>query len=493
MIKLIDPSSWDFGEPVAQLVDVCRNGRVDGDWAVKRAAAGVFRDIEMEPRPGHQLIHLIGMGDSEVFGQNRNGDAFPGYPRKLQLPEGDWETVMTKSGALHRKGPDTFSDTIKYGSDTQAKTFKDGHVYRDHRNRPDKGDKIHGEVRDSVHNAKMRRVEIIIEVPENGTWREDLESISKDIPIAFSMACKIPYDICNSCGHKAPQPGDYCPCMANQLGDILQNGHTVGCWNEKPEHFDISRVRRPADRVAWSLYRISRTGNEKRASADLASDPLFYPWAEEASELPGRFSPKHASLKEKLAQMEKRVVFYPSTKLLGKQQKAPATKVATHQLPRYWKALGSAGIILPLEKWACTCGLELSQELLTAAAEHLPTVYSSKWAPAAVQDRVYEAYAGYPGDSFQKIASDLSPALSCLPEHVMTRTILASVQGAQPTLHIKLATSDTQAEAVAHEYAMYQLSSLETASKANPGLEDFLCEQCVLQNVLRNAQQNVLR
>jgi len=59
---------------------------------------------------------------------------------------------------------------------------------------------------------------------------------------------------CLHCGHKAESPKNWCEHLVDQLGQLTKEGRFIGVANDMMTYFDISRVRRPADRIAWSLY-----------------------------------------------------------------------------------------------------------------------------------------------------------------------------------------------------------------------------------------------
>ena len=83
MYKTIDQSSYDFGiEPVG-LIKQASRGLIGCDFSdfIKRAGhflADKVNDIQVHP--GERLIHVIGLGSTEAYGPNRNGD---GFSRKM--------------------------------------------------------------------------------------------------------------------------------------------------------------------------------------------------------------------------------------------------------------------------------------------------------------------------------------------------------------------------------------------------------------------------
>lgn len=80
----------------------------------------------------------------------------------------------------------------------------------------------------------------------------------------ISHNCRVPYDVCSSCGNKAKTRKDYCTestCVSSRgekrggckhnLSKISEDGHILHVDNPDPRFFDISNVHRPADRTAY--------------------------------------------------------------------------------------------------------------------------------------------------------------------------------------------------------------------------------------------------
>lgn len=88
--------------------------------------------------------------------------------------------------------------------------------------------------------------------------------------------CRVPYDRCNCCGNKARQTADYCDCLKYRMGQYSDEFEKYAyAINDEPNHFDISRVRKPADRIAHYLayeYELEKAASENRiiTSAELA-------------------------------------------------------------------------------------------------------------------------------------------------------------------------------------------------------------------------------
>jgi hypothetical protein len=219
-IKTILPSSFGYSDPIASLVDVHSKG-VDSTWLSKRAAAGMFRDVDIRPEKDHSYIHLIAMGDAEFYGLNRNGDGFLKQGRMLTIPNPhDGKTTQVK---IHCGNVDTHH--------TFEKVAK---VYRNHVNKDPK--KAEGDVYKSAHNDDMNRVELLVRV-KNAGWEDELQKLASGEDIPFSMSCKVPYDVCTECGHKAAKRADYCDHLKHHMGEITKSGNQIGMMNDHMVYF----------------------------------------------------------------------------------------------------------------------------------------------------------------------------------------------------------------------------------------------------------------
>lgn len=285
MIKVIPPGSFSFDDPIARLVDVYSQG-VDKSWMQKRAAVLTREIQDLRPEPGHSLIHLISLGAMDTYGYNRNADGFNEKAGSFTLGNGK---VVQLGGGLTQYHP-TF---MKYG-----------HVYKHHKN--DDPAKAIGEIKAAAYNPEMRRGELIIRVPHNMEWEQDLQKLASGKDIPFSMACKVANDMCSECGNRARTRKDYCDHLRNHMSEITKEGNYIGAINDVPGFFDISKVIRPADRIAWSLQKVAALELGTIGGAELAeqlelSDPTWSPGFGS-----GSYAQK-MSAASKLAEIEKHV------------------------------------------------------------------------------------------------------------------------------------------------------------------------------------------
>lgn len=211
----------------------------------KTASAGLqpevlefIRGINKLDNHIYLLVHAVSGG--EHWGANKKGDYFPENELKVSNPN---------------KG---------------FKSFYNSNVFAHHANKD--SNKGFGKVILAHWNDIMKRVELILDIDKglalkNGqeSWIHKLES---DDPIAVSMGCNVPYDICSICGNKAKTVREYCehvshtnPLPGHGLGKILPDGRRCYVVNIDPRFFDLSLVFRGAEPQALSLMKLASFGD----------------------------------------------------------------------------------------------------------------------------------------------------------------------------------------------------------------------------------------
>jgi len=240
LIELDDLSPQ--GEPTIQIV---RAGEYNHLHHVKTASDTMEYVKSVRPVPGRTIILVLAMTAGEFYGPNRNGDAWPERP----LIAGG--TRLTEDDVLPR----------------HYKTFEtDANVFKHHINK-DPLRKI-GDVLKAFYNWPMHRVELLLSL-DNRKASDIVERIENDEFPAVSMGCKVKYDVCSICGNKAPTRKQYCDHAKYHLGELLPSGKKIFVWNPSPRFFDISIVRRPADRVGFMMKKVAEAVPEIRSSAVL--------------------------------------------------------------------------------------------------------------------------------------------------------------------------------------------------------------------------------
>lgn len=238
-IKFVSPAGWDFADTSTALIRISSRGLTGADRQefLKRASHSFVADLENIKFAADEVpVHLIALGASETYGPNRNGDGF--------------------KAACCRKHHPTFVKFAKF--------------FRNHRNKPERGDPSYGVVKASAFNEKMQRVELLCALnatkaaaARNGGLVADaeLEKLAKGEDLPVSMACHIAHDVCSFCRHVARSRNEYCThekcaaggCRSNltRLVKVGNDVHHLHVDNPDPCWFDISRVFRPADRIAY--------------------------------------------------------------------------------------------------------------------------------------------------------------------------------------------------------------------------------------------------
>lgn len=204
------------------------------------------------PVPGHVIVLVLAMGATDYYGGNRNGDGFHEKPVYL-----DGRLLMSEAQSLPQ----------------HYKSFERGHNFLHHINRDPA--KAVGSVRKAFWNEKMHRVELLVQTSE-AKAPDIVRRIRDGESPGVSMGCKIDYDVCNICGHRAPTTRDYCDHVNNRdprygLGKILSDGRYCMVWNPSPRFFDISWVFKPADRIGYMLEKVAHTAPyQLRSSGECA-------------------------------------------------------------------------------------------------------------------------------------------------------------------------------------------------------------------------------
>ena len=227
---------FNTGEPTVQLISTRgRNGRVLREQtslhkvaSIKSPAMDYINSIE--PEEGKSIVLIVGLGDHETYGPNRNGDGFPSKPVPGKIAS---EQVLPK----------------------HYQSYDNAHVYEHHANTDPS--KAIGRVKKAFWNPHMRRVEVVEDFTHSKAPRL-LEKIAAGDYPAKSMGCRIKYDVCTNCSNKARTRAEYCDHLKYAMNEIDPNsGIQNAALNPSPDFFDSSWVIRPADRTGYMLKKIA--------------------------------------------------------------------------------------------------------------------------------------------------------------------------------------------------------------------------------------------
>lgn len=404
------------------------------------------------PAKGKTAVHTIAMTAFEKFGYNRNGDGW-------------------KRASLVRDHP-TFISHAK--------------VYRHHKNTP--ADPSFGLVKAAMYNEDMDRVELLMEL-DNSKCAEELSLLERDGSYPVSMACKIAHDVCSVCENKAKTPKEYCWHVKEALGKILDDGRVVGVDNPTSTFFDISRVIRPADRVAYTL---------KQASADvlggaaLAAELGYNISYNEAVSASLNCNYKAAQAKQavldKLAKMEKRIegsvrpVLVDDEPACAAVVKKLAVYVPAH-LDSVMRGMCKEAVVLrPAEFYTLMTGNTLDPAAAKAfnksAFKQAVTNYSAEDLTGSA---LYEPAQLSVGGKIAELCATLRPYRG------VTQGVFNRITGTSSgnNSNIKLASSHELDANWAKEYVRYQLevcSGIKYSAAAGELDEALFCSFC--QNIV---------
>lgn len=343
MRKLLELDTYfPTGEPTVQVVmSVGRDGRrLFEKNAFDRSAASPALDYirTVQPEDGCTIILVNAMGAFEAYDDNRNGDSFPNY--------------VVNKGRRASCGHPGCQGPAWVGEDEvlskHFKSFMKAHFFEHHKNKDP--EKAFGNVMQAFWNDRMQRVELLLRL-FNAKNKKLADRIKAGEYPAVSMGCRVPYDVCNVCGHHAPTRAEYCVHAREKLRQVMPDGVKVCVHNPRPDFFDISGVWRPADPTGFTMKKV-------------ANHALWEGWSAQAGEELDAHDAKVAEAK-KFSEIRKRILgramatrssntivdkFQPVAKAEAlsegpKSDKAIAA-IAEHPLAKAAAALYDCGVLL---------------------------------------------------------------------------------------------------------------------------------------------------
>jgi len=493
MLKCSGINAYDFGEPTVALVRLRRDGRLGPhDRSVLEKRAGVefvdrLRHIKLAE--DEVPVHIIGLGATEDYGPNRNGDGF--------------------SRQECRAHHGTFQ---KYGR-----------FYRNHINKDP--DRSYGRFLDTAFNEPMKRIELLAGL--NGSEKtarangglvadKELELLERGDDIPTSMACKVAYDICSGCGNKARTRGEYCDgalCkyggLKDNIGRTFDDGHTLHADNPSPVWFDDSHVHKPADRIAWSLGRLEKAaaaGGRVVGGAALAEEiGLTMPLELLVDPFMPGWVAHHVKTARLLAEAERRIEAEGprdvdrafDARVQEPVRDFPDDLHTRNRLEHMLGALAHEKIALALRDFlVLVAGDEkCAADAYEAVAAQLPGVYGrlvrSPTLDVQVRDSIY-AFNGHgvePPLAMQTWAGKLAAAHGVQPKQVQDRVHLHAIRSLAAPRHrgqdegmLKQAADLGGAERLARQYAFYKLALAAALRTAGGQPETTLANLLVRQN-----------
>lgn len=228
--------------PAAAIIPEFR-GALDRQSLKKRASIFDAEYDKFERKPKHTYIHLISVAAGEHYGPNSRADFYNGESYKHDFPcpeKGGPSFVILKPGL----------------SATHNKTFMEhGGVYTEHFSSLD-GAEPQGYIVKAAINPEMKRGELIIGV-ETDKWADDIHKLELGTPLKFSIGASAPYDICSVCGHVTTTEDGHCDHYKQMPGEFLADGSQVYVISDNCLFHDISRVKNPAEKIAFSIRKVA--------------------------------------------------------------------------------------------------------------------------------------------------------------------------------------------------------------------------------------------
>ena len=242
--KILQSGYNDSGNFPAAAIIPSFSGGLDRQSLHKQASIFEKEYDQFERKPGHTYIHLISCAAGEFYGPNSRADFYNGdsYRHDFPHPEKGGPTFVILDGGLNKYHNKTF--------------MEEGGVYTEHFSSRD-GAKPQGYIVAAKMNPDMHRGELIIGVRTN-EWADDIEKLSNGSPLKFSIGLDTNKDQCSYCGHVAHTEAQHCDHYKNNRGMITDDGSQIYVITDQGVFHDISRVRNPAEKIAFSIKKIAR-------------------------------------------------------------------------------------------------------------------------------------------------------------------------------------------------------------------------------------------
>ena len=193
------------------------------------------------PSPKYSFVVITPIGAHEYWGPNDNGDSV--LEEHLEAPK--WKTCK-----IYKLRP--------YG----YRTFLNGKAFAHHKNKPQEGHPVYGDIIFANYNKAMHWVEILVKFYREPLGKEHpdiLNKIDSGTPFSVSMGLYAVADVCPICGNTRRRPEDpKCVHVApRHLNTIMKDGRVCCMINLYPKFHDISVVDEGADSLAYGLLKVA--------------------------------------------------------------------------------------------------------------------------------------------------------------------------------------------------------------------------------------------
>lgn len=433
--------------PPSTLIPLFSNGSMDKDTLQKRAS--MFLDIipTFKRKPGYQYIHLISVADGFTYGCNSRADFYNGEACEVRIPhpEKGSPSVIMLDGGIEKYHP-TF--------------LKSGGVYTEHRNKHSVNPpKSQGYIVAAGYNKPMKRGELIIGV-NDATWHDDLERLANGTPLKFSIGADMEHDICSECGHVAHTEKEHCDHIKHQAGKWDEDGNAIYMISDKGVYHDISRVRVPAERIAFSIRKVASGAGMPELEAP-SVNPFALPYMLKTASALRRYN----SVK-KLAKMEKHITAFADPKkqlLLGQGFAKQSNDKPIDELHKFIDFALTSEVLGGLQNRHCVLSpreflrmfvpSQATPKNVEILQSGLPGIFGDIWGSADFDEFCDESdYIGTPCVDLRIIRpiEEVADAACIMPEACMSRDI-----DLQKPTNITIICVRKANNALSREYASY--------------------------------------
>lgn len=423
----------------------------DAKSLTKRASAKSL--LKYAKTKGQEDLHIIALGALEGTGYNRNGDGFAEY----------W----------CQKNAHYFSDA-------------DRAVHRHHKNKS--SDPKFGNIKAAAYNPEMKRLELIVGL-DIDKCADILDEQEKKGVTNWSMASKQAHDVCSWCDHKASTDLDRCEHIPDKIGEINKQGQMCGMDNPDPHWFEVSHVKRGADRIGLSLQKAAGEKVSRLLPRDYLNVFPGFDMSPEMLIISKTAAAKRAIL-GKLAEMEKYVSGISEKKLnplltAGKTEKLAAEVMdilRDTEHKKFLKIAAENGIILsPDNFFSYVFGSRIKQAAIDDIKTLLPTIFTKVAQDADVlNNERFDIPLFLVNTTIEKKALNLYKLSHSLYSPYVKQRIVGNVKEAAN--RDQLAPSkDVNSLELAKQYVSYKLAALSHIADLGKMTDDLLLD-VVIQN-----------
>lgn len=446
-----DEFNYDAGTNTTSLID-----QVNSKFFIPKTASDTSSEIEvfvksLKPDPNNSYVHLISLGSMEWYGPNKRGDGFneSSYSYRPPAPYGPEAVEIELDGGL-----------TKYHNPT----FKaNGKVYREHHSIvADKSAKPLGDVVLAVYNEPMHRGELVIRL-DNKEWEDDIQRISQNKPVYFSMGCLCPNDVCSWCGKRISPKDDKNRCihLKKEVLSFKKDGTQVVAITDTPIFYDISRVARPADKIAFSLAKVASEGN--------INVPIVKP-------MPATLLDK-LNNRDKVDRIELLIKLAAEEKVISKELKIPVNlpdqedndilnSIQENEIPKVLCIMKKHRTMLPFPHFIKMMGGTDIDDVMPLVGEALPGIFNrvineQEGIEEFIEDSSYEGEEAVDNELLEKIIPLISKySLNDEPIRRRVTRVIIIPSSKVASDRIFTPSTNTLAFKLAKEYARYQMSFL---------------------------------